>query len=150
MKFLIFSLIFICLAGLSVSINRIEQESQDKMKMREVRQSDIFQWGSLVKYNELPRRTTGHSPEAFTLGLRGLSSNTHLPTFLLAKRTTSHHSDSKKELSKIYKNKKQCVILSAMGLRQSLGRLEWRLSPSFQPLDNLKELVDDYTKKIFK
>ncbi|RNA34998.1 hypothetical protein BpHYR1_006761 [Brachionus plicatilis] len=25
---------------------------------------------------------------------RGLSSNTHLPTFLLAKRTTSHHSDS--------------------------------------------------------
>ncbi|RNA35962.1 hypothetical protein BpHYR1_014426 [Brachionus plicatilis] len=40
-------------------------------------------------------RRLGHSPEASTLGLGGLSSNTHRPTFLLAKRTTSHHSDSK-------------------------------------------------------
>ncbi|RNA41027.1 hypothetical protein BpHYR1_038788 [Brachionus plicatilis] len=51
-------------------------------------------------------RRLGHSPEAFTLGLGGLSSNTHRPTFLLAKRTTSHHSDSICMIINIHDNKK--------------------------------------------
>ena len=45
MKFLTFLLLFVSLKAFSFSENGIEQQTEEIMKLRKTRQSEIFKWG---------------------------------------------------------------------------------------------------------